>query len=55
MNSVAIFSFLPILFFLVPIVFVIWVLLKFLKIQEEKNCILRTISDKLDKLITPKS
>ena len=37
------FSFLPlisILFYLVPVVFIVWFLLKFLKIQEEKNTIL---------------
>ena len=38
-----------ILFYIAPVVFVIWFMIKFLKIQQEKNKILRTISDKLDK------
>jgi flagellar biogenesis protein FliO len=47
------FSIIPILtllFYLAPIVFIIWFLIRFLKIQQEKNKILQTISDKLDKL-----
>ncbi len=50
MNSNVIFAFLPILtmfIYLIPVVFVVWFLVKFLKIQQEKNEILRTISDKL--------
>lgn len=39
-----------ILYYIVPIVFIIWFLLKFLKIQQEKNLILKNISDKIDKL-----
>ena len=46
-------TFLPILimlfFYIGPCIFVIWFLLKFLKIQQEKLQILRSISDKLDK------
>ena len=42
-----IFTFTSILFTLGPVVFVIWFLLKFLKIQQEKNEILRTIANKL--------
>jgi len=40
----------PIFFYIVPVVFIIWFLLKFLKIQQEKNTILKTISEKLDKI-----
>lgn len=39
-----------ILTYLIPIVFVVWYLLYFLKLQKEKNNILRTISDKLDNI-----
>ncbi len=46
----AIFPILTIFFYIAPVVFVIWFLVKFLKLQQEKNKILRTISDKLDKL-----
>jgi flagellar biogenesis protein FliO len=46
----AIFPILTIIFYIAPVVFVIWFLVKFIKIQQEKNKILRTISDKLDKL-----
>ncbi|WP_173799925.1 hypothetical protein [Domibacillus mangrovi] len=53
MNGDAVFAIFPILtifFYIAPVVFVIWFLVKFLKLQQEKNKILRTISDKLDKL-----
>lgn len=53
MNGDAIFTIFPILtmlFYIAPIVFIIWFLIKFLKLQEEKNLILRNISEKLDKL-----
>lgn len=47
-------NFLPViisfLYYIVPIVFIIWFLINFLKIQKEKNLILRDISDKIDKL-----
>jgi len=49
----ALFSIFPIIiifFYIAPIVFIIWFLIKFLKVQQEKNEILRTIADKLDKL-----
>jgi len=36
--------------YIAPIIFIIWFSIKFLKIQQEKNKILRSISDKLDKL-----
>jgi len=39
---------LSLLFYLVPTIFIVWFLLKFLKIQKEKNLILKRISDKLD-------
>jgi flagellar biogenesis protein FliO len=45
------FTFLPILtllFTLAPVIFVIWFLLKFLKIQQDRNEILKSISYKLD-------
>lgn len=51
MSGDAIFAFFPIisiLFYIAPVVFVIWFLLKLLKIQQEKNLILKDISDKLD-------
>jgi len=50
MTGNSVFLFLPILFYIAPVVFVIWFMIKFLKVQQEKNKILRTISDKLDKL-----
>jgi len=50
MAGDSVFLFLPILFYIAPVVFVIWFMIKFLKVQQEKNKILRTISDKLDKL-----
>ncbi|WP_375347548.1 hypothetical protein ACEWPB_29360 (plasmid) [Priestia megaterium] len=36
--------------YIVPIVLIIWFAIKLLKVQQEKIKILRTISDKLDKL-----
>ncbi|MFB7303218.1 hypothetical protein [Heyndrickxia sporothermodurans] len=39
---------LAILFYVVPIVFVIWFLLRFIKLQQERNDILRSILKKLD-------
>ncbi|MFF3025377.1 hypothetical protein ACFVRR_22495 [Gottfriedia sp. NPDC057948] len=39
---------LSLLFYLVPIIFIVWFLLKILKIQKGKNLILKSISDKLD-------
>lgn len=53
MGYDSVLAFLPIItifFYIAPVVFVIWFMIKFLKIQQEKNKILRTISDKLDKL-----
>lgn len=45
----SIFPLLTVIFYLTPIIFIIWFLMKFLKIQQEKNRILKSISDKLDK------
>lgn len=47
-SWISILPILSLLFYLVPIVFIVWFLLKFLKIQKEKNIILKSISDKLD-------
>ena len=43
---------LGILFYLIPTVFVIWILISFLNTQKERNNILREISGKLDMLKT---
>lgn len=53
MTGDSLFAILPILsvlFYIIPVVFIVWFMIKFLKIQQEKNRILSTISDKLDKL-----
>ncbi len=53
METSMMFSRLPILsllFYLVPLVFIIWFLLTFIKLQKEKNRILRTIAEKIEKL-----
>jgi len=44
------FIFLPILLYLIPIAFIVWYLIYFLKLQKEKNNILKNISDKLENL-----
>lgn len=52
-SSLILFPIITLLFYLVPIifaVFVVWFLLKFLKVQQEKNRILKDISEKLDKI-----
>ncbi|RBP87876.1 hypothetical protein DFO70_11767 [Cytobacillus firmus] len=41
---------LPLLLSIAPILFIVWFLIKILKIQQEKNIILKSISNKLDKL-----
>ena len=41
---------LPLLLSIAPILFIVWFLIKILKVQQEKNNILKSISDKLDKL-----
>lgn len=45
----ALFTIFPIIFYIAPVVFVIWFLIKLLKVQQEKNEILRAIAEKLDK------
>jgi len=44
-----IFPVLTIFFYVAPVVFVIWFLIKFLRVQQEKNEILRAISEKIEK------
>lgn len=45
--------FLSIFLYIAPIIFIVWLSIKFLKIQKERNKILNSIADKLDKLDTP--
>ncbi|MGG1273858.1 hypothetical protein [Priestia aryabhattai] len=45
--------FLSIFLYIAPIIFIVWFSISFLKIQKEKNKILNSIADKLDKLDTP--
>ena len=45
-----IFPIISLLFYIAPVVFVIWFLLKLLKTQQEKNLILKNIVEKLEKL-----
>ncbi|WNS79089.1 hypothetical protein RRU94_04025 [Domibacillus sp. DTU_2020_1001157_1_SI_ALB_TIR_016] len=47
----AVFPILTLFFYIAPIIFLVWFLIRFLKIQQEKNQILKVISDKLDKLV----
>lgn len=47
---ISILPILSLLFYLVPLVFIIWFVITFIKLQKEKNEILRTIADKLNKL-----
>ncbi|MED4023951.1 hypothetical protein [Priestia aryabhattai] len=42
--------FLSIFLYIAPIIFIVWFSISFLKIQKEKNKILNSIADKLDKL-----
>lgn len=44
--------FLSIFLYIAPIIFIVWFSISFLKIQKEKNKILNSIADKLDKLDT---
>jgi len=56
MNSNYVFAIFPIISFLcyiAPVIFFIWFLLKFLKVQNERNHILKSLSDKLDILVKP--
>ncbi|MCI2256999.1 hypothetical protein L2D08_21980 [Domibacillus sp. PGB-M46] len=47
----AIFPILTLFFYVAPIIFLVWFLIRFLKIQQEKTQILKAISGKLDKLV----
>ena len=47
---VSIVPILSLLYYLIPIVFVIWFVTRFFKLQQEKNQILKNISDNLEKL-----
>jgi Tfp pilus assembly protein PilN len=52
MNGDLLFSLFPLITFvlcLAPVVFLIWYLLKSLKLQQERNMILKNISEKLEK------
>ncbi|EGQ27931.1 hypothetical protein HMPREF9372_0090 [Sporosarcina newyorkensis 2681] len=52
MDGSIFFAFLPILgllFYMVPAIFIVWFLVKFIKIQDRRNDILQNIADKLDK------
>lgn len=48
-SVVIIFPIITIFFYIAPVAFVIWFLIKFLKIQQEKNEILKSIAEKIDK------
>lgn len=53
MDTSLMFSILPflsLLFYLVPLVFIIWFLVTFINLQKEKNRILRSIAEKMQKL-----
>ncbi|MCA1029725.1 hypothetical protein LCL95_01610 [Bacillus timonensis] len=53
MDGDLMFAVLPIIslfFYMAPVVFIIWFLFKILKLQEEKNRILKEIATKLDTL-----
>ncbi|MEH7074232.1 hypothetical protein [Neobacillus drentensis] len=53
MSGDALFTIFPlvsILFYIAPVIFVIWFLVKLLKTQQEKNKILTRIADKLDQM-----
>jgi len=41
-----------ILFYIIPVLFIIWFLIKYLQSQNERNMILKEISRKLDIIIT---
>lgn len=52
MHMQGMFTILPIislLIYLIPVVFIVWFLLRYLKIQEQKNDILRMIADRMNK------
>ncbi|MDC7783368.1 hypothetical protein [Priestia megaterium] len=53
MGGDILFSFMRLLIiflYIAPIIFIVWFSISFLKIQKEKNKILNSIADKLDKL-----
>ena len=43
-------AWIPLLITLVPLLLVIWFIIKFINLQKERNQILKEISNKLDKL-----
>jgi len=45
-----VFNIIPLLISFIPIVFIAWFLVKFLKAQQERNVLLKRISEKLDRL-----
>ncbi|WP_169775923.1 hypothetical protein [Priestia koreensis] len=45
-----VFNIIPLLIYFIPIVFIAWFLVKFLKAQQERNVLLKRISEKLDRL-----
>jgi len=45
-----IFSIITILCYIAPAIFIIWFIVKFLKVQNERNLILKSISANIDKL-----
>lgn len=49
MNWVDFMALTGILFYLIPIAFIAWFLISFIKTQKERNSLLRDISLKLDK------
>ncbi|MGE7602518.1 hypothetical protein ACQKL5_08395 [Peribacillus sp. NPDC097675] len=49
MNWFDFMTFAGLLFYLIPIVFIAWFLISFIKTQKERNSLLREISLKLDK------
>ncbi|MBT2647026.1 hypothetical protein J7E52_09895 [Bacillus sp. ISL-34] len=49
MDWVDIMALTGILFYLIPIAFIVWFLISFIKTQKERNIILRDISLRLDK------
>lgn len=50
LTNMFVFNIIPLLIYLIPIVFIAWFLVKFLKAQQERNVLLKRISEKLDRL-----
>lgn len=48
MDWIDVLALTSILFYLIPIVFIVWVVISFLRTQKERNRLLRDISLKLD-------